>query len=116
MSIQKITIGNNTVDLRQINELVIVKVHHILSLSSIFFLATTGLVIAIFFGVYLINLAIAASLILAAFLCYYFGPLAIHSVRVIYINGRSIDLECLSNDDALKVKSRIDALIINEKG
>jgi hypothetical protein len=115
MAIQKITIGNVSVDLNQVDQLLIVKLHHALSWSVTCLLAIVGVLVALFGGGGGVSLSIAVSLVIAAISSYYFAPLATYSVRVLYINGRSVDLECLSNDDAAKVKSRLDALVRNEK-
>lgn len=116
MAIQKITIGNVSVDLNQVDQLLIVKLHHALSWSVTCLLAIVGVLVAFFGGGGVTSLAIAVFLVFAGIACYYFAPLSVYSVRVLYINGRSIDLECLSNEDATKVKSRIAALVRNEKG
>jgi ABC-type bacteriocin/lantibiotic exporter with double-glycine peptidase domain len=116
MSIQKITIGNVSVDLRQVDQISVVKLHSALSWGVICLFAITGLLVAYFSDREIVNLSISACLIIAAIACYYFAPLAKHNTRVFYISGRALDLECLSSEDAIKVKSRLDALVRNEKG
>ncbi len=119
MGLGKITIGSNSVDLRQVNELKIVKLHHTLSWSITLLLVCLGLLVASF-GDLIIQgaiprFAVGALLVVAAIACHFFAPLAVYNVRVIYINGHSVDLECLSNGDAEKVKLRIEALVKSEK-
>ncbi len=119
MGLGKITIGSNSVDLRQVNELMVVKLHHTLSWSVTLLLVFIGLAIALFGDLLGANVIVrfvtASLLVIAAIACHFFTPLAAYNVRVMYINGRSVDLECLSNGDAEKVKLRIEALVKSEK-